>query len=233
MAAEVANPSADYTLMEWNFALFFGLAVQAYEATLTTEQTIVDLLVGGIATGSVINTVAAAERGRSDHRSGGGGLPLDACIARVALNNNANQQLIATNLCTQHYAQFIHPRRGPESEADQPRLPGRPAGQPIGGCAADAGTVVTTSAETRQRHTTAPGAGTSAPGCDVATSLQAINRGMGRFFAGATGCGICHFNPEFTGATVAALTGFGAAPPPPLPPGQLRRDRRWKCRWSA
>jgi hypothetical protein len=46
---------------------------------------------------------------------------------------------------------------------------------------------------------------------------------VGRFFAGATGCGICHFNPEFTGATVAALTGFGAAPPPPLPPGQVRR----------
>jgi hypothetical protein len=45
----------EYTQMEWNFSLFFGLAVQAYEATLTTEETIIDLLVGGIATGSVTN----------------------------------------------------------------------------------------------------------------------------------------------------------------------------------
>jgi cytochrome c peroxidase len=33
-----------YTLMEYNFTLFFGLAVQAYEALLVTDQTIVDQL---------------------------------------------------------------------------------------------------------------------------------------------------------------------------------------------
>jgi hypothetical protein len=32
-----------YTLMEYNFALFFGLAVQAYEATLIPDQTPVDI----------------------------------------------------------------------------------------------------------------------------------------------------------------------------------------------
>jgi hypothetical protein len=57
---------------------------------------------------------------------------------------------------------------------------------------------------------------------EIAT-IQNVSRGMGRFFAGATGCAICHFNPEFTGNTVSALTGFGAAPLEPLAPGQLRK----------
>ena len=52
-------------------------------------------------------------------------------------------------------------------------------------------------------------------------AIDAIAHGQNRFFAGATACGVCHFNPETTGQTVSALTGFGAAPLPPLPPGQL------------
>ncbi len=39
------------------------------------------------------------------------GLPLAGCIAAAALANNAAAQAVATDLCTQHYAQFIHPRR--------------------------------------------------------------------------------------------------------------------------
>lgn len=54
-------------------------------------------------------------------------------------------------------------------------------------------------------------------------TLLAVDRGLNRFFSGNTVCGICHFNPEFTGATVSALTGFGKAPLPPIPPGQARK----------
>jgi len=229
--AMVPNPSADYTLKEWNFALFFGLAVQAYEATLTTEETIVDLLAGGIATGIVRQVrVARTTTTRREVNVGQpiaagqpGGLPLDACIARVAINNSAAEQAIATQLCTQHYSQFIHTGARAGSEANLTATPVAP-GTSIGGCSPASRNAVTlrTVARNGQVTTTTP--------CNPATlaaarnSLLAIGRGMGRFFAGATGCAICHFNPEFTGATVAALTGFGAVPPPPLPPGQLRRE---------
>ena len=211
------NPDAAYTLMEWNFSLFFGLAVQAYEATLTTEQTIVDLLVGGIATGQVVNqTTDNRGRIRSTVTVPVTALPLQACIAAAALNNNAAQQAVATTLCTQHYAQWIHPLATAGSQAGNTGTPVDP-GTAIGGCA------------TPNTPTTALNGVVQTPWCgsseiaDVQNAVAAIDRGMGRFFAGATGCSICHFNPEFTGATVAALTGFGAAPPPPLPPGQLRR----------
>jgi cytochrome c peroxidase len=211
-ALDPACPVDGYTLMEWNFSLFFGLAVQAYEATLTTEQTIVDLLVGGIATGTVVNTRGNRTTGPIDVA----GLPLEGCITLATLGNNARAAADATNLCTQHYAQFIHPRATAGSEASAATAGVVAAGDPIGGCAAPVA------------QTTLVNGILSSP-CNQATlpaaraSLLAIDRGIGRFFAGATGCGICHFNPEFTGATVSALTGFGAAPLPPLPPGQVRR----------
>ena len=43
------RPLADdeYTLIEWNFSLFFGLAVQMYEATLVSGQTPVDAYLAG------------------------------------------------------------------------------------------------------------------------------------------------------------------------------------------
>jgi hypothetical protein len=85
-----------YTLKEYNFALFFGLAIQAYEASLTTEQTIVDLLVGGIATGTVMN-----QSGRNMRTIDVAGLPLEQCIAKAAFGNKPAQQLTAENLCTQ------------------------------------------------------------------------------------------------------------------------------------
>lgn len=40
VGARRGGPSADeYTLLEWNFSLFFGLAVQLYEATLVADDT--------------------------------------------------------------------------------------------------------------------------------------------------------------------------------------------------
>ena len=36
----------DYTQMEYNFSLFFGLAVQLYEATLVADDTPFDRFVG-------------------------------------------------------------------------------------------------------------------------------------------------------------------------------------------
>ena len=205
-----------YTLMEWNFSMFFGLAVQAYEAMLTTEQTIVDLLVGGIATGQVVNTIPG-RRGQTVTVPVTG-LPLEGCIAAASLGNSPAARGVATALCTQHYSQFIHPKAVAGAEAGQTAFPVAP-GTAIGGCLNPADIDLTTTATN----------GVVEPRCQPATlaaarsSLLSIERGIGRFFAGATGCGICHFNPEFTGATVSALTGFGAAPLPPLPPGQLRR----------
>ncbi|XXX78999.1 cytochrome c peroxidase [Sorangium sp. So ce134] len=48
----VARPSRplasnEYTMMEYNFSLFFGLAVQAYEATLVSDQAPIDRFMGG------------------------------------------------------------------------------------------------------------------------------------------------------------------------------------------
>jgi len=205
-----------YTLKEWNFALFFGLAVQAYEATLTTEQTIVDLLVGGVATGQVVNATTG-RRNNAQVIVPVTGLPLNGCIAAAALNNSAAQNAVATALCTQHYAQYIHPFAAAGSGANDATAGVVGAGDSIGGC------------ETPAAETTALNGTVQTAWCgtgditQVQAAVLAIDRGMGRFFAGATGCSICHFNPEFTGATVSALTGFGAAPPPPLPPGQARR----------
>jgi cytochrome c peroxidase len=191
----------DYTLFEWNFALFFGLAVQAYEATLVTEQTIVDLVRGGIATGQLQNGT-----GRKQRTVNVAGLPLSDCIARLALNKSAAAQGVAQNLCTAHYAKFIHVGAMSGSESNTARFP-VPANSPIGGCANPPDCVVPAPQLARAQNT-----------------LLNVDRGINRFFSGATACGVCHHNPEFTGATISALTGFGAATPPPLPPGQLRRE---------
>jgi cytochrome c peroxidase len=42
-----ARSAAEYTLLEWNFSLFFGLAVQLYEATLVSDQTPFDRWLAG------------------------------------------------------------------------------------------------------------------------------------------------------------------------------------------
>ncbi|MFZ9888157.1 MAG: hypothetical protein ACO3JL_11700, partial [Myxococcota bacterium] len=196
----VLNPDADYTLLEWNFSLFFGLAVQAYEATLVSDQTIVDLLAGGVARGLV--TLGQGPRRQIVETTG---LSLDACIR--ALSGTQGQRVVdqATQLCTDHYARFIHPGAVTGSQSGIAPEP-LPPGTPIGGC------VDPLSCE-------------GSPHADAARlALVNIERGLDRFFAGATGCAECHFNPEFTGATVAALTGFGALAPVDAPPGQLRRE---------
>lgn len=196
-----------YTLKEYNFALFFGLAIQAYEASLTTEQTIVDLLVGGIATGTVVN-----QSGRTLKTVNVAGLSLEQCIAKAAFGNKPAQQLTAENLCTQHYAQFIHPKAVTGSESSV-ATPGLLSETPIGGCASPkASTTLTTSASACSPNL-----------ANARLAMLAINRGLSRLFGGGTGCGICHSNPEFSLATVSALTGFGAAPLPPLPAGQVRK----------
>ncbi|MDH5179685.1 MAG: hypothetical protein OEY07_08460, partial [Gammaproteobacteria bacterium] len=199
-----------YSLLEWNFSLFFGLAVQAYEATLTTGGTIVDIIAGGIATGTITNT-----NGRQTKVVNVTGLALDACIAAVALNNSGAQQAVATDLCTKHYAKFIHQGAVTGSEsATAPfgfgGVPGTPipAGTQIGGCPLPTNTT-----------NTSPSC--SPNGAAAQGAIMNVDRGLGRFFAGATGCSVCHFNPEFTGATVSALTGFGAGPLLEfVPPGQ-------------
>jgi cytochrome c peroxidase len=195
--AEAPCGPTTYTLMEYNFPLFFGLAVQAYEATLFTEDTIVDLVVGGKATGTVTlgnRTVNVA------------GLSLEACIANLQANNSVAAVAAATTACANHYARFIHPQATSGSESNLAPNP-VPANSPIGPTG----------------NCTVPTSTTCVPRAAGASTLLNVDRGLGRFFAGATGCGICHFNPEFTGATVSTITGFGAGPAEPLPPGQARR----------
>lgn len=188
-----------YTLMEWNFSLFFGLAVQAYEATLTTEDTIVDLIVGGSATGTLTNGT-----GINAKVVNVAGLSLEACIVNLAGNNSAAQQDIATNLCTAHYAKFIHPLAvtGTESARTSTPVPVRAA---IGGCSNPATCAASPNAT------------------NAKATLLNVDRGLNRFFSGKTACSVCHFNPEFTGATVQAITGFGGGPVGILPPGQVKR----------
>ena len=185
-----------YTLLQWNFAMFFGLAVQAYEATLVPNDTIVDLIAGGKATGIVTNGTLSVNVVT---------MALDGCIASVALNTSAAQTAIATTLCTNHYAKFIHP--GAISGTESLTAPFPVAnGVAIGGCLTPAAAACVASPNQL--------AG--------ARTLLNVNLGLGRFFSGNTACSVCHINPEFTGATVSTITGFGAQLPI-LPNGQLRK----------
>ena len=189
-------PTSGYTLLQWNFAMFFGLAVQAYEATLVPNDTIVDLIAGGKATGNVINGARVVPVTN---------LALDGCIFSVALNTSAAQTAIATTLCTAHYAKFIHPGATSGTESSTAPFPVA-NGSKIGGCLDPA----------------LPSCAASPNPTAGANTLLNVNQGLGRFFAGNTACAVCHFNPEFTGATVSTLTGFGAQLPA-LPAGQLRK----------
>ncbi|MEE9493245.1 MAG: hypothetical protein V3W04_07715, partial [Gammaproteobacteria bacterium] len=258
----VANPSAcdigsaNRTLKEINFPMFFALAIQSFEMTQFTENTITDLLAGNIescpdpvaggpgcvdlGTGNV-GTVITNGNGRNakvvdiglpfpanGNRAGGlvgVGLTLEECIELVALNNSAVQEGVATDLCTLKYAQFLHPKSEAGTEAGlAPHQPtggqggSIPAGAPIGGCPANTPALGLFNYNNGDM-----------PNGDNCRNAQAtllnIDEGDGRFNAGATGCTVCHFNPERTGATVSATTGFGAPPPEPfIPPGQLRRE---------
>lgn len=204
---ETALPDSEYTLLQWNFSLFFGLSVQAYEATLTTGNTIVDLINGGVATGVVSNGLAGKNLRTVNVGPAAGttfGLSLDGCVAALSANLSGAARAAAAPACANYFARFITPgaTTGAESGASPNPVP---PGTAIGGCANPL-----TCARSRNQAAA------------VAT-IDNVSRGMGRFFAGATGCAICHFNPEFTGNSVSALTGFGAAPAEPLSPGQVRK----------
>lgn len=227
--------SPNRTLKELNFAMMFALGIMAYEATLVTDETIVDLLAGGIIppgtliTNTLRNQSVTVDIGAPFDPPGNAvGLPntghsLEECIAAVALNASAAQEDIATDLCLLEFARFIDVRAEAGTEAgDGPFQPVAAdgtlvpieAGEAIGGC--DIGFT---------------GAlGLLSPDypriCQVAQAeLLNIDEGLGRFEAGATACTVCHFDPIFTGASVAANYGFGAPPPDPnIPPGQLLRE---------
>lgn len=235
------NGTEAYTLLEKNFSLFFGLGVQAYEAQLTTGLTIYDLIEGGIATGTVTNNTVrrpiVVNVGSTVVNGVRQFVTLQDCIARVRGANNAAQNAVATTLCTAHYAKFIHPGAlsGSQSNQVDPAFALAP-NTAIGGCLNRLGQlstalqngncagVLANTASTNNAAVPLPNPTTLSPfNANASRALLAIDRGLNRFFAGNTSCGVCHFNPEFTGATVSALTGFGAGPIPPVPPGQLRR----------
>jgi len=215
-SAACDSPAARYTLMQYNFALFFGLAVQAYEATLFTEKTLVDLIAGGVATGTLANG-----RLRLDVR----GVSLEGCIA--GLRSTARGALDSTRLCGYYYASFIN-----DTDMDAGRAT---SGTESGG--APFPVIPGSRIDQCQRVGNAPSPVPANPNatpiplasaynCERAfRTLMNVERGLGRWFAGATGCSVCHLNAEFTGATVSTMTGFGA-PVEVLPPGQLRRMER-------
>jgi hypothetical protein len=133
------------------------------------------------------------------------GMPFETCITTLARNNSQRVLDNAEQVCAAHYAKFIHPGAVTGEESGNTRFP-VPSGTAIGGCM----NPMTCSASLNEAA--------------AINAMLSIERGVSRFFSGATGCGVCHFNPEFTGATVSALTGFGAAPVAPLPPGLLRKE---------
>ena len=64
MTARQAVPANQFTLMQWNFSLFWGLAVQAYEATLVSDDTPFDRFQGAPSKGIKRdpNALTASER---------------------------------------------------------------------------------------------------------------------------------------------------------------------------
>jgi hypothetical protein len=240
-----------YSLLEWNQPLFFGLSVGADEATLTTPYTMYDLIESGLARGEIINrTVPRQIKVEVGPTTINGrlrpALTLDECIRAVAGGNNAVQQGVATTLCTAHYAKYIQAGAVAGTESANTAFPVPAAAnirnKDIGGCleiasplstdpafrpgsirlnqeVCAANTVSSTNAANPLQGETK----LSPNNANASNSLLAVNRGLNRFLAGNTACGVCHFNPEFTGATVSALTGFGKGPAVNEPPGQLRK----------
>jgi cytochrome c peroxidase len=193
-ADPISRACPNYTLMQYNFALFFGLAVQAYEATLVTGQTIVDLIAGGVATGNVtVGTVRLSVNG----------MALSGCIQALPQASATITGDAAKAACTAHYAKFIHPAAvsGSESGTAQNRVA---PGTPIGGCAA-------------------PLSCAASPNLAAArATLLNVQDGLNRFYSGDMKCSTCHSNPEFSSATVTSLTKFSASLPA-LPSGQVRQ----------
>lgn len=80
--------TSEFTLMEWNFSLFFGLAIQAYEATLVSDDTPFDRFAAGDATALSptekrgLDLFLSQSRGRCINCHFGSELT-DASVARV------------------------------------------------------------------------------------------------------------------------------------------------------
>lgn len=212
-------PGTSYTMMEWNFSMFFGLAIQSYVALLNTGGTIVDIIAGGIATGTVTN-VSRNQQSQVDVA----GLPLDFCVQRIALSNSPEQEAIARDLCSRHYSKFIHLGAVTGAESASARYGSGgiaitagavpvSANTPIGGCLWPTDTTNTSMA-------------CSSNEAAAQAAIMNVEHGLARFYSGSTGCSFCHVNSEFTNASVSAVTGFGAVPTLAgrTPPGLLARE---------
>jgi len=198
--AGTACPNGQISLMANNFSLFFGLGVQAYEATLFTGETIVDLINGGKATGTVTIGAPGTLNFNSVEVTG---LTLESCGLALAGMPNGRAPTAARlgnadAICERHFAKFV-PRKAYTGSASADTANPVPAGTAIGGCP-DPLTCARSPNEAAA----------------VAT-LRSVAAGVGSFGGGGRGCALCHGGPEFTNATVGAVTGFGAVPEVPEP----------------
>ncbi|MFV8783711.1 cytochrome c peroxidase [Microbulbifer sp. SA54] len=219
------------TLMEVNFGLFWGLAVQAYEATLTTGNTIVDLMAGGL-----IDPDPDGDHGPStivENTNGRVMTRLDIGKAKPAAGSPPQQFTRVNGRMV-----LLMDWTGMQPDGDLPledcaamsALDKTDAGQ-LGGykaCAMKMAEFIHPKAETGTEAPKAPNQPESGPlaagepiggctppytsrVCEAAfATIQNIDEGMGRFQAGATDCAACHTSAEFTGATISGTIGFGA-----------------------
>ncbi|MCK7597019.1 hypothetical protein M0G74_06995 [Microbulbifer sp. CAU 1566] len=234
--------SENRTLMEVNFNLFWGLAVQAYEATLTTGNTIVDLMAGGMIDSdpqgnngpkTLIEHISADGRVLVKLDVGMGRPPAGTPDRKFERVNGRFMMVIdwtgmqpagdgvAFTDCTAMLP--------PDTSAVE-------AGAAYDSCAYKFAEFIHPKAETGSEAPKAPNqpesgllmAGEPIGGCTppydsrvceaAAATIANIDEGMGRFQAGATDCAACHASAEFTGATISATVGFGGDPIPGEPP---------------
>lgn len=247
--SQCAYDSDNRTLMEVNFNLFWGLGVQAYEAMLTTGNTIVDLMAGGMIESdpdgdngpkTMIEHISSDGRILVRLDVGKGRPPAGAPDRKFERVNGRFMMVIDwTGLqpegdgvgfadCTA----MLPPEDTPEEAAAA-----------YDSCSYKFAEFIHPKAETGSEAPKAPNqpesgilmAGEPIGGCAppyssrvceaAAATIANIDEGMGRFQAGATDCAACHSSAEFTGATISATVGFGG--PAPLdgeePPAILER----------
>ncbi|GAB2519371.1 cytochrome c peroxidase [Microbulbifer agarilyticus] len=241
--------SENRTLMEVNFNLFWGLAVQAYEATLTTGNTIVDLMAGGM-----IDSDPDGNNGPKtiiEHISSDGRtmVRLDVGKSRppAGTPSRSFQMINGRFMIVMDWTGLQPDGDGVSFEDCSIMLP--PSSTEVeataayDSCALKFAEFIHPKAETGSEAPNAPNqpesgtllAGEPIGGCAppydsrvceaAAATIANIDEGMGRFQAGATDCAECHASAEFTGATISGTTGFGVEPLPPgeEPPAILER----------
>lgn len=243
---DYANPNR--TLMEVNFNLFWGLSVQAYEATLTTGNTIVDLMAGGL-----IDSDPDGNNGPSTIVENTDGRVMTRLDIGKALPPAGAPNQVFTRVDGRFVLLMDWTGLQPDGDlsledcAAMSALDKTDAGG-LGGykaCAMKMAEFIHPGAETGSEAPNAPNQPESGPllagenfggctppytsrACEVAfATIQNIDEGMGRFQAGATDCAACHTSAEFTGATISATVGFGAedlpVDPDEPPPAILER----------